>query len=143
MAHDLQATDVEYVDRHRTMSLATTDGRGAVNNATVYFTREDSGALVFGAQAGTTKARHIEANPAIGITMDDGGATAVGVQIRGRAVEIVDTEERDRVRALLQKRHPAAAAFYDQDSVRFFRVQAVERFLINFAWGVDWRQKVK
>jgi hypothetical protein len=55
---------------------------------------------------------------------------------------LVNSSQAARTRELLEARIPAIHDFLKKPSVRFYRLIPGERFLINFAWGVDWRRQV-
>ncbi len=124
------------------MAIATAGRDGSVSCATVFYAVDHAGRLYFGCSGATLKARHLSENPRIGIAISDGGATLAGVQVRGRAVLLAGAAEVDAARRQLAARHPDVAAFYAEADLLFFRVEPEERFLINFAWGIDSRLRV-
>lgn len=138
----LRTVFTEHLDRYRSMSVATSDRRGHVNCATVYFIHEDGERLYFASNEKTLKARHLLENPHIAITLSDGSDSGLGLQVRGLAEPLAAGPKRERIKAALERRYPEAKAFFDVEGMTFFEVQSSERFIINFGWGVDWRQAV-
>jgi hypothetical protein len=139
---DLRTLYFNYLERYRAMALATANPTGTVNCSTVFFAYDEGGRLYFAASGETLKARNAIANPSVGAAMDDGGATPLGVQVRGRAELLADGPLVEDARERLRRRHPTVGHHLDKPGMRFFRVTPTECFLINFSWGVDWRERV-
>jgi uncharacterized protein YhbP (UPF0306 family) len=133
----------EYLAKYRTMSLATSDGAGDVNCATVCYTFDDSARIYFACSSKTLKARHLGQNARVGVTMDDGGQSMMGVQVRGTAQPMSDATSISDARGRLTERHPSIAEFYASPDLLFFRIEPSECFVINFSWGVDSRLPVQ
>jgi uncharacterized protein YhbP (UPF0306 family) len=131
-----------YLERFRAMALATASATGSVNCSTVYFAYDDAGRLYFAASGETRKAKNATSNPSVAASMDDGGATPLGVQIRGQAELLSDDPDVTEARIRLKRRHPTVGDFLDRPGMLFFRVTPTECFLINFSWGTDWRERV-
>ena len=68
--------------------------------------------------------------------------SAMGVKLRGRAVRISDTAEAMAARNALLTRIPSIEPFFKNPNILFYRLVPEKRYLINFAWGVDWRVEV-
>jgi uncharacterized protein YhbP (UPF0306 family) len=134
---------LEYLGKYRTMSLATSDGAGEVNCATVCYAFDDGGRLYFGCSSKTLKARHLGQNSRVGVTMDDGGQSMMGVQVRGTAQPMSDAAGISDARGRLTERHPSIAEFYASPDLLFFRIEPSKCFVINFSWGVDSRLAVE
>ena len=66
----------------------------------------------------------------------------MGLQIRGTATELEHEDDIADCRTRLQEGHPDFFDFYDDLRIAFFRLVPTQRFIINFAWGFDWRQEV-
>ncbi|MDD5308716.1 MAG: pyridoxamine 5'-phosphate oxidase family protein [Deltaproteobacteria bacterium] len=137
----LQEMWIEYLDRYQTMSVATSSPKHGVDCSTVYFAFDKTGVVYFVSDAGTGKVRNIRENGAFAATMDDGGKSPCGIKILGKAVEL-DAEAAASASQLLKDRIPAIKPFLQRPNVVCFKLEPKKRYLINFAWGVDWRVEV-
>jgi pyridoxine/pyridoxamine 5'-phosphate oxidase len=140
---ELQEHFKKQLSSYVTMALATADGRGFVDCATVYYAFDDSGIIYFASDTvGVRKIVNLRENNRAAAVMDDGGRTARGIQIRGRVEELLHPAAADNAKKLLEARVPSIGEYLRKPSVRFFRLIPGERYLINFAWGLDWRRQV-
>ena len=130
------------VGKYTIMSVATADDSGRVSAASVCYAFDPEGQVCFAADKTTLKSKHLLKNPSVAVTMNDGGKTMMGIQIRGTAHAAVAPEKIAGLRKLLAERNPAVAQFYDNPQLIYWQVKSSETYLINFAWGVEWRQKV-
>lgn len=142
MERDLRLLFAEYLTKFKTMAVATTSSDGIVDCATVYFAIGEQGRIYFATTAGTVKVKNIERNPSIAAAFDDDGLTATGLQVRGTVQEVTNKVMATAVRSLLKARDPRIAAYLERPDIHIFEITPNERFLINFAWGVDWRNAV-
>jgi hypothetical protein len=131
---------LEYLAAYQTMSLATSKG-GVVDNSSVYFAFNAEGDVFFASDSGTAKVKNLRDNGAYCATMNDGGVSPRGIKTYGKAIEL-DADAAARANRLLVERIPAIKPFLQRPNVAYFRLQPAKRFLINFAWGVDWRVEV-
>lgn len=141
MSEIMEDQYLSYLDKYKSMALATTTGAGDVGCATVLFARDDDGRIYFSANKHTRKVRRLGDNPRVAIALSDDQGTR-GVQIAGTAEQLGDGPEVEKARRLLIDRHPQNKKYFDDAGSSFFRVSATERVLINFAWGIDWRRTV-
>lgn len=142
MPENLKELYRDYLGRFNTMALATANGSGRTSCAVVCYAYDERGAICFAAANPTLKVKHLRENPSVAVAMDDGGKSMVGIQIRGAVEPIEKPEAVDRARKLLCARNPSVAQFYDKPEVSYWWIRANECYLINFGWGVEWRQKV-
>lgn len=139
---NLQNLYVEYLSKYNSMALATGGGAGGVDCATVYYAHDSEGAIYFVTDKSTGKAKNLAASKQVALAIDDGGSSAMGVKVRGTVEQITDPKQMLVVREMLISRIPALAPFMENPNLQFFKVLATRRFLINFAWGIDWRVEV-
>ena len=132
---------LEYLEAYQTMSIATRSQKG-LDNSSVYFAFERDGAIVFASEATTGKVDNLRDNGEFCATMNDGGTSPRGVKMRGRAVELKG-DDAAKANSLLVKRIPAVKPFLNRPNIAYFRLEPSKRYLINFAWGVDWRVEVQ
>jgi len=132
----------EYLGKYTVMSVATADEAGKVSAASVCYGFDPEGNVCFAADKSTSKAKHLLKNPSVAVTMNDGGKTMMGIQIRGTAQAAETPDKIAGLRKILVERHPAVAQFYDNPGLIYWKVKSSETYLINFSWGVEWRQKV-
>lgn len=136
---NLPSLFIQALDRYATLCVATADTTGTVDCASVFFAH-DGNTLYFATAAGTTKADNLGRRANVAMATDDRNTT--GVQLRGLARALQGGAAAE-ARRLLLERHPKIEKFLDKPGTVFFAVKPTERFLINFAWGVDWRLTVE
>jgi pyridoxine/pyridoxamine 5'-phosphate oxidase len=142
MERDLRLLFSEYLTKFKTMAVATSSKEGVVDCATVYFAVGDQGRIYFATTTGTVKLKNIEMNSSVAACFSDDGLSATGLQVRGTVQEVTNKIMVTAIRSLLKGRDPRIAAYLERPDIRVFEITPKERFLINFAWGVDWRNAV-
>ena len=142
MDRDLRRLFSEYLTKFKTMAVATSSKDGIPDCATVYYAVGEDGRIYFATADTTVKYKNLRANPNVALSFTDDGVSSTGLQIRGTAAEVQSKMVAAATRTLLKQRDARIAAFVDRPDVVIFEVMPSERFLINFAWGVDWRNAV-
>lgn len=138
---DIKTLFAQQIDSYRTMALATSSASGIVDCATVYFAHDKDG-IYFATDRFTVKAANLSANRKVAAALNDGGVHATGIQIRGTAEELTNPMAVVRAKMMLTNRIDGIGSFLSNPNVKYYRFKIEESFLINFAWGVDWRSKV-
>jgi uncharacterized protein YhbP (UPF0306 family) len=139
---NLNALYREYLGKFTTMAIATVNNGSGLDCSTVYYAYDEAGNIYFVSDRDTNKAKAIAENNKFAAAMNDGGTSAMGVKIKGRATRLDDPAEAMAARSALLTRIPAIEPFLANPGIQFFRLIPEKRFLINFAWGVDWRVEV-
>ena len=93
----------QLIDRPILATLATIDGQGRPHLTPLWITRDGDDLIVNTAQ-GRAKARHIEENPAVGVTVIDPDDAYNVVAVRGTVTEVT-TEGADAVIDGLAKKY--------------------------------------
>ncbi len=140
---DLETTFAKYLNSYKTLSLATMDETGAKPDcSTMYFGINASGHPLVAADASTNRARALKTSGLFACTMDDGGTTARGLKISGRARRLTSPDEISDAKQAIISRIPSLKKFFEQSEVEFFELVPERRIVINFAWGVNWKLEV-
>ena len=139
MSVPLKQMVLEKLAAYDTMAVAAADLEGNVDCAPVFFAFDPEGRLYFGTAPTSQKASHLAGNPRISVSMDD--RTQSGLQLRGRADKLAGAEA-EAAKARLLERHPKVARWFENPQLHFFRMTPEACFVINFAWGSDWRVPV-
>jgi uncharacterized protein YhbP (UPF0306 family) len=134
---DVPGHVLDYIDGHRTLTLATASQGGVPNASTLLYVNEGP-KLYFWTKPSTTTARHIEANPHVSFTIDDDPEDlnqARGVQGRGEASVVLSGEEVARAAALFGDRFPDLSPG-NTLSISFFRIVPTDlQFIDNTSAG--------
>ena len=93
----------DYVRSKGSGVLATTGADNVPHAAVVYYGVEDDLSLTFGTKVGTTKHQHLQANKNVALVVYDEVAQT-SLQVFGRAEEITDEDQVDRVAANMYAR---------------------------------------
>lgn len=139
MSRQLRQMALEKFGEHETMALAAADKEGNVDCAPVFFAFDEECRLYFSTASTSQKAGFLAKNAKVSVCMDD--AKQSGVQLHGRATRLFG-KEADAAKAMLLERHPKVARWFENPNLQFFRITPEDCFVINFAWGSDWRVPV-
>jgi uncharacterized protein YhbP (UPF0306 family) len=142
MKRNLTKLFVDYLDKQKTMALATS-GPAGVDCATMFYTYDTDGTIYFSTDAKSVKAKNLDHNSRVALVCDEGAKSPTGVQIRGRATELKSRPVITRIKRMLTQRHPAIEQFLSNPDLRYYKIVPDEKYLINFSWGVDWRNRIE
>ncbi|MBW2532184.1 MAG: pyridoxamine 5'-phosphate oxidase family protein [Deltaproteobacteria bacterium] len=130
----------EYIKKYTTMALATASPSGDLDCSTVYFALLEDGNLVIATDTTTSKAANMDLSGRFAATLDNG--TPMGVKMNGTAEKLGHPDTVLATRSALLERIPAIKPFFDNPNIAFFRLSPDQRFVINFAWGINWKLSV-
>jgi len=132
----------EYLGKYTTMAIATVNRAGKLDCSTVYYAFDEKGTIYFLSDKSTSKTIAIAETGNFAAAMNDGGGSAMGVKISGKASEITKPEEILIARSTLATRIPHIEPFFENPNIGYYKLTPTKRHLINFSWGVDWRVEV-
>lgn len=127
---------VEFLQRHRTMTLATVSA-GAVPRASTFLYVSEGPKLYFWSRATTLTARQVQQNPTVAFTVDGSSenlSQAQGIQGIGECSVMLNGEEIARVADLFGQKFPELAPGSTM-SISFFRVTPTELQFIDNTQG--------
>ncbi len=127
---------VEFLQRHRTMTLATVSA-GAVPRASTFLYVSEGPKLYFWSRATTLTARQVQQNPTVAFTIDGSSenlSQAQGIQGIGECSVMLNGEEIARVADLFGQKFPELAPGSTM-SISFFRVTPTELQFIDNTQG--------
>jgi uncharacterized protein YhbP (UPF0306 family) len=126
------ATVLQFLQRNRTMTLATVSAGGVPRAGTFLYVNEGP-TLYFWSRATTLTARHVHQNPTVAFTVDgpsDDLSQTQGIQGLGECSVILSGEEIARVADLFGQKFPELAPGSTM-SISFFRVTPTELQFID------------
>lgn len=129
-------TVLDFLQRHRTMTLATVSA-GAVPRASTFLYVSEGPRLYFWSRATTLTARQVQQNPTVAFTVDGSSedlSQAQGIQGIGECSVILSGEEIARVADLFGQKFPELAPGSTM-SISFFRVTPTELQFIDNTRG--------
>lgn len=129
-------TVLDFLQRHRTMTLATVSA-GAVPRASTFLYVNEGPRLYFWSRATTLTARQVQQNPTVAFTVDGSSedlSQAQGIQGIGECSVILSGEEIARVADLFGQKFPELAPGSTM-SISFFRVTPTELQFIDNTRG--------
>jgi uncharacterized protein YhbP (UPF0306 family) len=127
---------VEFLQRHRTMTLATVSA-GAVPRASTFLYVNEGPMLYFWSRATTLTARQVQQNPTVAFTVDGSSenlSQAQGIQGIGECSVMLNGMEIARVADLFGQKFPELAPGSTM-SISFFRVTPTELQFIDNTQG--------
>ena len=127
---------MEFLQRHRTMTLATVSA-GAVPRASTFLYVSEGPKLYFWSRATTLTARQVQQNPTVAFTVDGSSenlSQAQGIQGIGECSVMLNGEEIARVADLFGQKFPELAPGSTM-SISFFRVTPTELQFIDNTQG--------
>ena len=133
----------EYLNKYKTMSVATVGESGIPDCSTVYFAFNSDGEIYFCSDKSTTKSTNLEHTGNCAVALNDGGSTAMGVKLFGKAAEIDEDGEKALAREALLTRIPSIEPFLENPNLAFYKILPEWKYLINFSWGIDWKVLVE
>ncbi len=134
---DVPSEVLDYVQEHKTLTLATASSAGVPRASTFLYVSEGA-TLYFWTRATTITARQIEQNPVVSFTIDDYTedlSKTRGVQGTGECSPLLSGEHIARVADLFGQKFPALSPGSTM-SISFFRVTPTElQFIDNTTVG--------
>ncbi len=127
---------LEFLQRHRTMTLATVSA-GAVPRASTFLYVSEGPTLYFWSRATTLTARQVQQNPTVAFAVDGSSkdlSQAQGIQGIGECSVMLNGEEIARVADLFGQKFPELAPGSTM-SISFFRVTPTELQFIDNTQG--------
>ncbi len=132
---DVPSEVLDYVQQHKTLTLATASPAG-VPRASTFLYVNDGATLYFWTRATTITARQIGQNPVVSFTIDDYAedlSKTRGVQGSGECSPLLSGEQIARVADLFGQKFPALSPGSTM-SISFFRITPTEfQFIDNTA----------
>lgn len=134
---------LQYLEKYTAMSVSTLNADGTPDCSTVYYAYSRSGRICFASDKNTAKSRNLQNNNKCAVTMNDGGASAMGVKVLGVANEITGQQELEAARKAILGRIPSIKPFFDNPNLVMYNIVPEKRYVINFSWGIDWKLEVE
>ena len=140
MDAELRATVQEILDSHNIMTLATLRADGFPQATTVSFVHDDLD-VFFGCAPMSQKARNIDRDPRVSLTIDhdyEDLNKIRGISAAGRAAPLERLEDRARVEHLMLERFPQLEHYapdVEDEDVLFVRVRPTVISVLDYTKG--------
>lgn len=135
---------IDYLKKHRVMTLATVTQGGAPMAHTVEYA-SDGETIYFITNGTTRKAGNIRLNPRVALTVDedyDDWSTIKGVQLEAEAVVLTDQAEIEKAAAVYIAKFPFVANFPPNPQLAFVRVTPLKGFFLDYTKGFTHKDPV-